>query len=115
MEMSAVSTVGSPLVKNVTIPESINFIGAETYRGECDLNPINDVSISLGGGGTNAGTTEAFRSNTQDLLYGRNGVTLDNWGTKIKKAFEDEMKNYLKSKGYREDALKNVALSPFAE
>ena len=113
MVMSGIPAVGSPLVKNVTIPESINYLGDELYRGECDLNPINEVSISLGGGGTNAGTTEAFRSSTQDLLYGRNGVTIDNWGTKIKKAFETEMTNYLKSKGYREDALNNMALSPF--
>lgn len=100
---------GVPYVKGVTIPPEINILGDVELRGVADFNPAAVFARGLGNEGY---TTRDFQNYTQQLFV-TSGTTIDAYAANMRNSMSTYMVEYLKTRGYRANALDDVTLNPF--
>ena len=99
---------GTPLIKGLDIPESINIYADRVLRGIADNNPAVDFARGLRNEGN---TTRAYQENTQKLFAGT--IDVEEYGEAMSQAMKEFMPDYLESRGFKSNALDDVTKYPF--
>jgi len=100
-----------PLVKNVTLPESVDITGSIPYLGECDFNPITQLGIGFATGKS----IQTLGNVIKDNIY--NYITSDTiWGDKGQAIYDSMLSNlstYFTNNNLKENCMGNPQTNPY--
>ncbi len=99
---------GTPLIKGLVIPSSINALEGITLRGIADYNPATYFARGLQNEGN---STRAYQENTQKLFAGQ--ISVEEYGATMSAKHKEFMPAYLESRGFKLNALDDVTKYPF--